>query len=381
MVTSSSTRNGPVVIVDHLSGRGFGGHIEDYLLALEHALSDREPQVIAPFRDGRAVPRTRAGMYRLQFSDYRRALKIRGGVSGAVIVHTSELSDYISCFVAASTIRRSRRNRCLFMLRRGPSPAELAVGSVRLGRLLINLVTRMIRRGVIIPTSDSRPALDAWEELSGSERGVLVALPPAPGSLTESDAESATGALIEPEGPLIAIAGRMRGEKGAASYPDVVSAALTEFPEAGVAIQVSGHDRIAETATAQLQHEYENDARVQLLDEHLSSGAYQALLKAADIVVLPYTVAAYGTGTSGVIGDALSLGASVVVTPIKWARDTFGDDPRVVWLDDPPQQQAIRDAIRSAVAISASSDAGEDAFEKFSASWHAALSVPPNRTD
>jgi glycosyltransferase involved in cell wall biosynthesis len=365
-----------VTIVDHLSGRGLGGHYDDYLAALEAALADDfELRTIAPFRDGVPEPRGRPGIYRLEISDYRKALTTPGGAAAsAAIVHSAEFSDYVCCRLAASTIRRSRRAPCLFVLRRSPDPATLAGPGGRFGKRLVGLIAGMIRGGQIVAVSDSQPALDAWLALAPGRKGALVALPPAPGAAGEgADAAGGEPPATRPTGgPLVAVAGRMRAEKGAAHYPDVAAAALTALPGSRVALQVSQHDAASRVAVVELRRAYEGDDRVVLLDEHLTAGQYRALLREADIVVLPYDAATYGTGTSGVITDALSQGAKVVVTPIEWARHVYGDDDRVVWLEDPGSGEAIAKALQDA----ASRDTGpgtEDQTAAFADSWRVAV--------
>lgn len=359
-----------VTIVDHLSGRGLGGHYDDYLAALESALGGGEFEVhtIAPFRDGTPAPGGRLGLYRLELRDYRRALRRPGGGdAGVAIVHSAEFSDYVCCRLAALTLRRSQRGACLFVLRRSPDPATLAGPGGRFGKRLVGLIAGMIRRGEIVAVSDSQPALDAWLALAPGRSGELVALPPAPGEADESD-EDEPPVTKPATGPLVAVAGRMRAEKGAAHYPAVAAAALSALPGCRVALQVSQHDAASRVAVVELRRAYKGDDRVVLLDEHLSAGQYRSLLREADIVVLPYDAPTYGTGTSGVITDALSQSAKVVVTPIEWARHAYGNDPRVVWLDDPASGEAIAEALQAA----ASRDIGpgtEDQMTAFTDSW------------
>jgi glycosyltransferase involved in cell wall biosynthesis len=355
----------PLTIVDFQSGRGFGGHYEDYLAALQSALSEYSPETIAPFHDGAPVP-GRVGIYRVEFAGYRRALK-RGG---AVVVHSGDFSDYVSLWAAARTIRRKDRAVCLFVLRRSPTPDSMATGNVHLVRGLIRLVAGMIRRGVIHPVSDSAPALEAWLKLAPGVSGELVALPPAPGV---DVGEIATVSLPAPDGPLVAIAGRMRTEKGAANYPVVVDAALAALPDGAIALQTAEDDEASRAALAEIRARHGDDPRVALLGAHLSPADYAALLKAADIVVLPYEIAVYGTGTSGVVSDGLTLGAVVVVSPIEWVVQTYADDPRVILLEDPTSVDSVREAIALAATRIGEAHAGEDAQAKFAASWQAAV--------
>ncbi|MBJ7457898.1 MAG: glycosyltransferase [Thermoleophilaceae bacterium] len=349
-----------VTIVDFLSGRGFGGHYDDYLAALTDALAEYSPEVIAPFAQGRPEPGGRFGIYREEFSGYRRALK----KSDAVVVHSAQFSDYLCLWAAARSVRKRDRATCLLVLRRSPTPESMAVGDERLGRFLIKRIVGMIRRGVIHPVSDSAVALDAWLKTAPGVEGELVALPPVPGA---ADGETPTIKLPTPNGPLVAIAGRMRGEKGSANYPEVVDATLELLPDGAIALQTCEDDEVSRVALQKIRAAHDGDPRVALLGEHLTGADYHALLSAADIVVLPYDVAVYGTGTSGVVSDALALGAVVVVSPIEWVVSEFSRNPRVVLLNS-----SVKEALESAVARLGSASSSESGAD-FAASWQAAL--------
>lgn len=353
-----------IAIVDFQSGRGMGGHYDDYLAALQQALADHDPLTIAPAVETGSWPGGRLAVYRIEIAGYRRALKD----CDVAIVHSAELSDYVSLWIAAASLPRSRRGRCLFVLRRSPDPTSMNVGNERIGGLLVRLIARMIKRGVITPVSDSQPALNAWLACVPGSHGEIVALPPAPDA---QDEEPASLDLPDGELPLVAIAGRMRAEKGAANYPAVVEAALKAG--AAIALQTSEDDGASAAALNAIRRGHGDDPRVALLGEHLTPGQYQAFLKAADVVVLPYDIASYGAGTSGVVSDALALGARVVVSPIEWARATYSDDPRVAFVEDPASQEQLAAAIAEAISGADGAIDAPDQAALFAASWRAAI--------
>lgn len=361
-----------IAIVDFLSGRGHGGHYDDYLAALTEALADYAPHVIAPFAQGESAPNGRLGIYRVEFDGYRRALRKRSGEERVAIIHSAHFSDYLCIWAASRTLGRVPRSKVLLVLRRSPTPESMAVGNKLLGRLLIWMITELIKRGKIHPVSDSEVALEAWLKRAPGASGELVALPPVPGS---SDDEAPTVELPAAEGPLVVIAGRMRGEKGSANYPEVVDAALEVLPDGAIALQTCEDDEVSRIALQKIRSSHEGDPRVALLGEHLTGADYHALLSAADIVVLPYDVAVYGTGTSGVVSDALALGAVVVVSPIEWVTSTYADDPRVILLEG-----SINDAIAEA-ATRLNTDSATTDPEAFAKSWQAAVASVTRRSE
>lgn len=364
---SNSAVRPEFTIVDMRSGRDLGGHCFDYLMALQAAFEDRHVTIVAPFVQPDPPANTRLNVYVRGFGTYRRAIADHG----VGIVHNSSMNDYLCLAVAALTIRSSRRGFCMMMLYREPSVDTFGAGGAWVNRVMIWLISRLIRAGVLRPASDSPTVLARWLELTGTKAGAVVPTPPLP---TDADGEQ-SGALELPTSadPLVVIPGRMRSEKGAANYPVVARAVLERFPRGAIVIQTSETDDASADALATLRSEFARESRVVMLDRHLSGGDYGRLLGAADIAVLPYDTVAYGAGSSGVVGDALSSGAVVVSSAISWVESEYGDDPRVVITSDPASVEAVGDALARARAIDAAAAAGDDGAVGFAASWNAAI--------
>lgn len=353
-------------IVDLRSGRGLGGHCFDYLVALRAAFADRDFAVIAPFIEPDAAPNNRLNVYARGFFAYRRAISARG----IGLVHNSSMNDYVSLAAAALTVRPSQRGFCLMMLYRDPSVTSFGAGSERVNRTTIWLISRMIRAGVLRPASDSPLVLEHWLRETQTEGGAVVPTPPLPTGDEEPGSELA---LPEHAEPLIVIPGRMRAEKGSANYAAAVKATLERFEGSAIVLQTGTDDDASAAALAALRSEFAGNQRVVLVDEHLTGAAYAALLEAADIVVLPYDTAAYGAGSSGVVGDALGSGAVVVAAPIEWIRLEHGENPRVVLVDDPSSVSQLGDALEAAAAIGSSGESTGDVTTDFAAKWNRAV--------
>jgi glycosyltransferase involved in cell wall biosynthesis len=182
--------------------------------------------------------------------------------------------------------------------------------------------------------------------------------------------------LLKPAGPLVALAGDMRDDKGAEHYPSITEAVLAEFPDGAIAIQTSESNPAGESATAILKQRFASESRVQLISDYLGTDEYAQLMHAADIFVLPYDPVAYGGGSSGIINDALASGGLIVSTPLPWARTEFADEPSVVWIEDPADVEQLRTALREAQNRSASNGrARQEMLERFAASWQDAASA------
>jgi len=356
-----------VVLVDFGTGRRTGGHQEDYLKALEAVLAGQRTTVLAPFRAGSGKP-GRVATYWQEFRAFWRLLGRGDGRRRILVCHSPEFRDLLLFWLAA-LLQRQRANAAgLFVLRRS---AAGIVGRDNLkARLLEILVPQMIRRGLIHPASDSRLALDHW--LVGA-RGVGGSLLSIPRPVAASELEPPPSG-----GPVIGLLGRFRIEKGARCYNAVIDTTLDLFPDATVNVEL-GSDSVggAGEIAARLRQNWQGDPRVVLVDGHLTPEAYTALIASSDVVVLPYEMQSYGSGTSGVLHDALALGRTALATPIPWATGAFPDHPDIVWLKGTDQvalAEGLRTAVTQALARRRTGTAGEGA-DTFASDWQAALAA------
>ncbi|HLF71756.1 MAG TPA: hypothetical protein VI759_06365 [Dehalococcoidia bacterium] len=353
---SAGTRRPEVWLVDYGSGRLPGGHQEDYLDALTKALSGWPLRVAAPFTSSKP-PRGRGAIF---LSELRLLLRQLRGGSRLLVWHTPEFRDFVLFAVAGALVLRSKTVG-VFVLRR--DGAGIVGRDGLKARILEALVPWLIRSGRIHPVSDSRAALEHW----------LARAPRATGSLVSIPVPRIDHGVVSAGAPAFALVGGFRVEKGARHYDAVIRTALSLFPEGRVRVQL-GRGNTAEEAAlaAALQHAWGNEPRVDLKTGHLTSEEYAAQIAGADIVVLPYDVASYGAGTSGVLHDAIALGCTVLATRIAWAADRFADHPRLVWLKSTAGAD-LRDGLSRAVETSLSEPAGPSIDDSFAADWNAAL--------
>ncbi len=362
-----------VVLVDFTTGRLNGGHQEDYLRALTTALAGQRTTVLAPFRDGSAKA-GRVATYWQELRAFWSLLSPGNGKGRVVICHSPEFRDFVLLWLA--DLLRWRRSSAvgLFVLRRS---AAGIVGRDNLkARVLDIVIPQMIRRRLIHPASDSRLALDHWLAGDGRVHGSLLSIP-RPAAVVEITQRA-------DEGQVIGLLGRFRVEKGAHHYDAVISAALAEFPEATVHVQVAAEPGSEESEmAARLHHNWEGDSRVVLVDEHLTADAYAHLIASTDVVVLPYDTGSYGSGTSGLLHDALALGRTVLATPIPWAAEAYSDHPGVVWLtgtDEAGLAAGLRAAVARALAQRRVGADGKTA-DSFAEDWQAAVAAAARLAD
>jgi hypothetical protein len=262
---------------------------------------------------------------------------------------------------------RRRRAVAVFVLRRSGATGS---GPMRLlSRLSERGVHRLVRRRRLWPASDSPLALDQVEEATGV-RGTLVPIPPRRAT---APAGPRSGA------PVVSLLGSFRMEKGAAHYDAVVRAALDQRPDVELDVQV-GEGQAADGSAAlarELRDAWGDHDRVRLHDAFIAADEYDAIVTRTDVVVLPYDVDAYGTGTSGILHEVLAAGGVVLTTPIAWALSEYDDHPRVRFLhaaDAETLTREVGEAIE--LALEARADppaaAGDDAF---AARWNDAVTA------
>lgn len=328
-------------LFDVLSGRVEGGHQEYYLACLERCLEGFDVRTFAPYRGTGGRRRSRALEY---WTTFRHAVRcFRAPEPRTAVFHTPEFRDML-CLAAAGLFRpRSDHAPAILVMRR--NPAGLIGRDGPKARLLEWTVVALARSGAVRLVSDSEPAAAFWADRAG----VPVPLLPLP--------QRASAGRVPRTGPLrIGMIGAFRPEKGAADYPAVFRAARRTIPDARLFCQVPAGEVEPGSPAAAVIEAAAAHGRVDLHHGHLSDADYDAALTGLDVVCLPYDTVAYGTGTSGVMFDALGAGCTVLVTPIEWARRTFDGHPGVVWLDGTTEDRIAEGLTRAAALATARRD-------------------------
>lgn len=335
-----------ITIVDSAVGRRPGGHQEDYLVALEGALRDCRATTLAPFRGESAAAAIHKQQPRWrQYWDHLRALRslIRRGEQRLLVFPNPDFRDFVIFFTAIQLRMKPRCVIALFVLRRNATGIVGQPGRKVL--ILTRLVRNLARSGHLYPVSDAHNALRDWCRLTGTN-GSLVTIPVRerpPGNPLKMESDPVVFGLL----------GLYRPEKGIEHYDLIVRATLSLPLPVRIRIQLPDlRDCMRDSQARDLQESWKDRAEVQISFGHLDTDAYTRLVSDVDVLILPYDVAQYGTGTSGVMFEALQLGAVVVSTRFEWAVDTFANQPRVVWLDAVNAAflaQALREAAKLAL--------------------------------
>ena len=332
---AAARRPAEILILELAAGRWSGGHHSDYLEALLEVLADRHPRLFAPYLKGRKKRNRMAQTFHDLWMVWRSFTS--APPQGRIVIAQAP-SPWELLFCRLVTLGRRRSVVALFVLRRTDreSTGVAAAKDWLTGRVTDSLIHG--RR--VWPASDSTPALDSLRRRTGVQ-GSSLDLP-------------GTRALIEEprrDGPLsVGLLGAFRLEKGARYYDTAIRAALDSLPDVSLDVQteVQHPDGSAEIGS-QLRKAWLDHPQVRLHDGYLPSESYAHLLGGCDIIILPYVVNEYGTGTSGVLHEAVTMGCTVLATPIVWARQEYGHHPHVVFLEG-TDQKAFTAGLREAAS-------------------------------
>jgi len=238
------------------------------------------------------------------------------GANGHVLIHTFSIPEL------DSLIELTRREEGLpsihIVFRRDaeePSVAQGPNGGIR------GSLTRLSASPSAVATlrlyADTE---DLARQYAALVPGLDIGAIPIPHCLPTSEASDAT----RKEGPLrIVYLGDARHEKGFHLLPDLVDALADKlFPEPRARFVLQGNISVAGdspglSAARQRLAAYP-PAHVELITEQLGVAAFHDLVRAADIVLLPYDRQAYARRSSGILIQALAAGRVVVVPSGTW---------------------------------------------------------------
>ncbi|MBJ7898465.1 MAG: glycosyltransferase [Cyanobacteria bacterium RI_101] len=161
---------------------------------------------------------------------------------------------------------------------------------------------------------------------------------------------------LEPDAPIhIVYLGDARTEKGYQLLPELVLNLWEDYlapKRARFTIQsnynIGGGE--AEAVRAKVKLAQFPSQTVKLLEAPLTAQAYYALLKSADLVVLPYNPQSYQR-TSGVLTEALAAGKPVVVPAGSWLAEQVAENRGRIYENPSQLAGAVRSALENLPAL------------------------------
>lgn len=272
-----------------------------------------------------------SGRVRNRWGAWRRASVLRAIVASAapgegVLVHTAGFRD----LEAVADARCAGEAALLFRFDHYDQPD--AVRSLR------HSVARAGKTGKRL-LSDSLDLAEDFHALSG-RRFVLVHPPVAhvAGPLASKPREASL---------TIGYAGSARRQKGFHRLPTLFDEIKRVHTRVHFLVQAyihPGDEHDAEICSAAAALRARGD--VTYVGQVVDQAAYVTLLSRCDVVLCPYDAAVYRKVTSGVFGDALAAGASVLTTSGTWmAREAEREQLERVTLLDGDVTEALQKAI------------------------------------
>jgi glycosyltransferase involved in cell wall biosynthesis len=221
----------------------------------------------------------------------------------------------------AAQARRIGRIVLLFRNNAGSYPADSTVPVFKRSTNVLKWALRsfrplIARRRARFVTDSAKLAFE-YQSLCGIAPDVLpsprIAPPPALGDDTRA-----------PDAPVvISCLGPARFEKGIDVMQDAIRLFLTEHPDAPVKFVIQWNEPIvdAEGRSYTPDPALVAESRVRIIDQPMTSQAYDAAVAATDCMLLPYQRASYFARISGVAVEAVTAGVPVIYTQDTWCED------------------------------------------------------------
>jgi glycosyltransferase involved in cell wall biosynthesis len=320
-------------------GQGGGGTLRQLVFNaasyLPEPLARRAPEPFRAIRrrlDRRAAP---DGLAR----ELAEALRAEGsGRADAVLLHSVSAANLQGLLEAPEP---GAIGQIWIVLRRMPAEMDLDdAADESVMSLLRRLATRL---GTVLSLFADTEALAA-EYAAGS--GLPVRPVPLP-VVVPDRADRARNGL-----PHVVFSGGARLEKGYGHLPQAVAACagLARFTIHSGRIGL-GDDPVVQKAHRALQRMV--GPELALVERPLDPAEYLALLAGTDLMLLPYDAAAYGSRSSGILAEALALGAPAVVPDGCWMADAAGRERAMLIGPGQPVGAALREALERLPVLTA----------------------------
>jgi glycosyltransferase involved in cell wall biosynthesis len=230
------------------------------------------------------------------------------GAQDVIFAHTFIRNQFFALALLPLLLRRRWNPRLVYLFRYQP---DFYHG--RLSRMGFWLLRRLMRRHDIRFTTDSARLAEQLEVLAG----VVVETLPIPHTpklapnLSHPDSDVTTFVSL----------GSAREEKGILEILQAIALLHEQGRAVGMRFVLQCNDAEPSVVAAIEAFRKNLLPGCELIDQALSSENYYALLRAANVVLLPYRRSIYFARTSGVLVEALALGKPIIATDDTWMTD------------------------------------------------------------
>ena len=252
----------------------------------------------------------------------------------------------------AAALPPARLGALAVVLRHTPAEMDcVEAGAQPVTTILTDLATHFGARLRLL--ADTAPLARLWSGALGRE--VREIPPPV---VVPPPREQPAG-----QPPHVVFAGGARPEKGYGLLPELVREL------AGEARFTIHSGPIGATDDPLMQHAHRKllalaGPGVTLLELPLPPEDYLALLRSADLLLLPYDAQAYGPRSSGILAEARALGVPAVVPAGCWLGDEVGPDHTLAFRDENGIAPVVRHALARLPALLAEYAAAAPAWRQ-----------------
>jgi glycosyltransferase involved in cell wall biosynthesis len=167
--------------------------------------------------------------------------------------------------------------------------------------------------------SDTRRLASFYESLSG----VKVEYIPNPQSQYGYEIFRDLDPVIRSGAPVVGFYGAFTRARGANHLASIFETILRYDQSVLIRCQIGGQDTEDITPLRELQAR--NHTRMALLSGNLDSSLYYLSMASTSLVIMPFTRAFYGHGSSGIASEAISLAVPAVVTEDTSVEDEYAE--------------------------------------------------------
>lgn len=134
--------------------------------------------------------------------------------------------------------------------------------------------------------------------------------------------------------PIFAFSGVMRHEKGIKFYDEIINLTLKRIKNSFFVVHAVYLDKKMKILYDRLESKYQKNKRTMFIGRFLTNEEYSWFVDAIDVMVLPYDVKLYSSGTSGPMQETLLSGGTVISTKLEWALDEFDEQDKIFWMNN-----------------------------------------------
>ncbi len=306
-----------IFLFDSSSNSIDAGHENFYNESLVKVINQsHEYQIIKPFQNIRRNNLSRIIIFLITFFFF---LKVPNKKENILILPSPSTHDTVTIFL----LLFFKRIKIIYFKRR------LFLNKTIKGKILNLLMECLYKKRNILFVSDSNLILKKIKSVNSKFK---ISIPKR--KIQKFEPEEQINFLNLDFKPVFAFSGVMRNEKGIKLYDEIIDLTLDTIENSFFVVHGVYLDNKMKTYYDRLKSKYKQNNRTMFIDRFLTEEEYSWFVGAIDVMVLPYDVELYSSGTSGPMQETLSSGGSVISTKLEWAMDEFDEQNKIFWMDN-----------------------------------------------